>query len=533
MRTATGSCIVSRTAVSVERRITDIDFGCLDGGVVSEHILGYDFFHSEEKTETYYDYFDHENTWFDVQLEEGKTYSLFIIAQNEIYTNICKFGYPGESGSYWGDTKFWLDEVKIEYHNPPLSPPIGEHPPELTNFVGDELLIIGRSGTYTVHATDLDGDQIQYKFDWGDGTTTGWTDNPTQTHIYGRIGKFDVFIKIKDKSEYELQNSLSEPMEVYIRNPQGTIIIDSPVSGSKWKTGSTQSIEWSYVGESINEVYFTLHKKSDPDFTMVITEEPISPNYIYRWNIPKSIAAGNDYQIAVWSIANYSFSNEFSIVKGTSSAKNPILANLLQKLLDLFPRLEPILEPIIDQITKNVDKPTEGKVEPVEPITTDPGESVEPEELVDPIDETENEENVDDQDNQDQDQDSNQDTQDENNQNQEQTQSQPLDIIYAYANKDTAEEDEDIQFCSYARGGEGSRTYHWDFGDETTSTQRCPTYAYEAEGEYTPVLTVTDEIGDTITQELDTIEIVDNNDGSNSENQDQTQSGSNNQNTNL
>ena len=44
--------------------------------------------------------------------------------------------------------------------------------------------------------------------------------------------------------------------------------------------------------------------------------------------------------------------------------------------------------------------------------------------------------------------------------------------------------------------GHAPYTYHWDFGDESTSTKQNPNHKYSDDGDYTATLTVTDDYGD-------------------------------------
>ncbi|HWR27532.1 MAG TPA: PKD domain-containing protein [Candidatus Thermoplasmatota archaeon] len=48
--------------------------------------------------------------------------------------------------------------------------------------------------------------------------------------------------------------------------------------------------------------------------------------------------------------------------------------------------------------------------------------------------------------------------------------------------------------------GQPPYQYHWDFGDQKTSTELNPTHAYTKTGEYTYTFTVTDQAGDTVSQ---------------------------------
>jgi len=54
---------------------------------------------------------------------------------------------------------------------------------------------------------------------------------------------------------------------------------------------------------------------------------------------------------------------------------------------------------------------------------------------------------------------------------------------------------EPVSFTGEAYGGEPPYTYHWDFGDGTTSDEQSPTHAYDEIGNYTATLSVHDSSG--------------------------------------
>ena len=56
---------------------------------------------------------------------------------------------------------------------------------------------------------------------------------------------------------------------------------------------------------------------------------------------------------------------------------------------------------------------------------------------------------------------------------------------------------DDIEFSGIAYLGMPPYTYEWDFGDGETSTGNNPVHSYEAAGNYTVILTVTDDSGST------------------------------------
>lgn len=72
----------------------------------------------------------------------------------------------------------------------------------------------------------------------------------------------------------------------------------------------------------------------------------------------------------------------------------------------------------------------------------------------------------------------------------------PLGILEAYA-PNIGNVGETIQFNASIQPltGQPPYSYHWDFGDQTTSTQQNPTHVYSKDGEYTYMFTVTDQAG--------------------------------------
>jgi len=78
---------------------------------------------------------------------------------------------------------------------------------------------VGSQIPYTAVTTDPDGDQISYLFDWGDDTTSGWTEffpsetNVSKSHKW-RQGTFNIRVKAKD--EHGLQSEWSEHLRITI-----------------------------------------------------------------------------------------------------------------------------------------------------------------------------------------------------------------------------------------------------------------------------------------------------------------------------
>ena len=80
---------------------------------------------------------------------------------------------------------------------------------------------IGEAGTqykYVTNTKDLDGDQIYYWFDWGDGTNSGWKgpySSEKEAHItHMWMAKGDYIVKVKSKDVYGAESLWSDPLTV-------------------------------------------------------------------------------------------------------------------------------------------------------------------------------------------------------------------------------------------------------------------------------------------------------------------------------
>ena len=82
-------------------------------------------------------------------------------------------------------------------------------PPEKPVLEGQKNGITGETLTYNVTTTDPDRDQVEYLFDWGDGTFSEWLgpvdsgETFSATHSWESKGSYEVRVKARDENGYE------------------------------------------------------------------------------------------------------------------------------------------------------------------------------------------------------------------------------------------------------------------------------------------------------------------------------------------
>jgi CubicO group peptidase (beta-lactamase class C family) len=87
----------------------------------------------------------------------------------------------------------------IETSNKPTSPTIH----------GSTDGNVEQSYSYTVNATDPNGDDVYYFIDWGDNTTSSWIgpyssgEVITESHTWSEKGKYTIQAKAKDNDDWE------------------------------------------------------------------------------------------------------------------------------------------------------------------------------------------------------------------------------------------------------------------------------------------------------------------------------------------
>jgi hypothetical protein len=125
-----------------------------------------------------------------------------------------------EDGDGIGDTPYKIPGG-INKDRYPLMNPFVNFPPEKPlKPSGPGIGKPGKSYKYSTSSIDPDGDEIYYKFDWGDGTRTDWLgryrsgSTAHASHAWSKPGTYEV--KVKAKDVYDSESPWSDPLIVTI-----------------------------------------------------------------------------------------------------------------------------------------------------------------------------------------------------------------------------------------------------------------------------------------------------------------------------
>jgi hypothetical protein len=110
-----------------------------------------------------------------------------------------------------GAQSSWSDPITVAVtNNAPEKPQTPDGP--------TQGKIRTKSYTYTTSSNDVDGHDLYYYFDWGDGGTSGWVgpyrsgETASASHTWNRRGSYD--IKVKARDEYGEESQWSDPLSV-------------------------------------------------------------------------------------------------------------------------------------------------------------------------------------------------------------------------------------------------------------------------------------------------------------------------------
>lgn len=158
-----------------------------------------------------------------------------------------------------GSESDWSEETEVFMGNTP--PDIPDRPD------GPISGIVGKSYKFTSFTKDSENDDIEYLFDWGDGTDSGWISNPFAEHTWVESGEFGIRVKARDQwdesdwSPFLIINLDEGSLNVNIDANPTVAIVGEPIEFSASTTEGTApySYEWNFGDGNTSTVQNPTH----------------------------------------------------------------------------------------------------------------------------------------------------------------------------------------------------------------------------------------------------------------------------------
>lgn len=153
-----------------------------------------------------------------------------------------------EWGALWGNPDLTMGTVTTS--NPPNQPDMPSGPNKGTMNMGY---------TFSTRAIDPDGDQVYYKWDWGDGQSSDWlgpynSGLTTQaSHTWTQLGTYEIKAKAKDVNEATSEWSESLIIQIVENEPPDAPEISGPTNG---EAGTTYLYTLTTTDIDGDEVYY-------------------------------------------------------------------------------------------------------------------------------------------------------------------------------------------------------------------------------------------------------------------------------------
>ncbi|UCH62643.1 MAG: hypothetical protein JSU77_12785, partial [Fidelibacterota bacterium] len=170
---------------------------------------------------------------------------------------------------------------------------------------------IGVSYTYsTSGASSSIGHNLEYRFDWDDGTYSSWSPSNSASHTWSAVRNYYIRAQARCGTDTSVVSSWSGLKTVIIREP---IVVTTPTSSTVWTQGQQNvTISWN-TGNIGGYVQIRLYKGSTSVAT--ITSSTSNDGTYATWDVPASQTPGTDYRVRVYYNAdNYDYSDYFAIV---------------------------------------------------------------------------------------------------------------------------------------------------------------------------------------------------------------------------
>ena len=159
--------------------------------------------------------------WGDVSVSDWTSYvsSGSSSSVNHSWSEVGTYSVKVKAKDENGLESDWSNSSSITIIKPPNRPPQRPSSPN-----GPLNGTVREVYTFSASTTDLDGDDVAFRFDWGDGEISEWTSNVpsgssvSKNHSWSSPGTYSVKVKAKDSQEEEV--GWSTPSSITITEPQ-------------------------------------------------------------------------------------------------------------------------------------------------------------------------------------------------------------------------------------------------------------------------------------------------------------------------
>jgi len=192
----------------------------------------------------YFNWGDGTGTW------TGWVSSGSTVGASHSWSSLGTYYVKAYAQDYYGAVSGWSSSLTVAISNRPPNTP--------SKPSGPTSGYTGTSYTYSTSATDPDGDQVKYCFDWGDGTTKTWTGfvssgvSASASHSWSSPGTY--YVKAKAQDYYGAESGYSSSLTV-------AVVISSNNEPNTPNRPSGETL--GYVGPSYSYSYST--STTDPD----------------------------------------------------------------------------------------------------------------------------------------------------------------------------------------------------------------------------------------------------------------------------
>jgi len=249
---------------------------------------------------------------------------------DKTFTSPGKYNIKAKTQDSRGGESGWSAEKSVDI--------VENQPPNIPDIPSGETNgMVGISYTYsTDEVTDPDGDTpIEYIFDWGDGSNSGWGTSTSAAHVFSSKGTFE--IKVKARDTYGAESAWSESLIVFMDN-NAPITPEAPIGPSSAREDTTVTFTVVTTDPDGHEIFY---KFDWGDGSSSQWEGPYDSGIVasitHKWtnegNFAVKVKAKDEWGLET----DWSPTTPISIPRGKNINYN--IFKLLENLRDILPKL--------------------------------------------------------------------------------------------------------------------------------------------------------------------------------------------------